>query len=242
MNPLPTLALLCLVTVTACDSGDDSPGTGMPTSSTSSTTSVAEYTNLSDAPEHTELTPDAYALTAYGSATAPLFVLDVPAGYERFGLLAVLSRQKAPNGDDAYGVAYWAPSGVYSDACTGHGSAPSPGSTAKEVALALFSQRGPRTTRPRPVTLDGHRGWYLELSLPKNTDLSRCDAADLDYFTAGTDGARHTNTVDAVDRLYVLDASDNAVIIDTGYTPQASAAQIEESRRMVEDGRFVDVE
>lgn len=242
MNPLPTLALLCLVTVTACENGDDPPGAGEPTSSTSATTSVAGYTDLGDAPEHTELTPDAYALTAHGSTTAPLFVLDVPAGYERFGLLAVLSRQKAPNGDDAYGVGYWAPSGVYSDACTGHGTAQSPGSTAKEVALALFSQHGPRTTRPRPVTLGGHQGWYLELSLPKSTDLSRCDAADLDYFTAGTDGARHTSTVGAVDRLYVLDDGDDVVIIDTGYTPQASAVQIEESRRMVEDGRFVDAE
>lgn len=239
---LPTLVLLCLVTVTACNSGDDSPGAGGPTPSTSSTTSVAEYTDLSDAPEHTELTPDAYALTAYGSVTAPLFVLDVPAGYERFGLLAVLSRQKAPNGDDAYGVAYWAPSGVYSDACTGRGSAPSPGSTAKDVATALFNQHGPRTTRPRPATIDGHQGWYLELSLPKNTNLSRCDASDLDYFTAGTDGARHTKTAGAVDRLFVLDANDDVIIIDTGYTPKASPAQIEETRRMVEDGRFVDAE
>lgn len=242
MNPLPALALLCLVTGTACDDGHASPGTGEPTSSTSSTTSVGGYTALGDAPEHTELRPDAYALIAYGSTTAPLFVLDVPAGYERFGLLGVLSRQKAPNGDDAFGVGYWAPSGVYPDACTGHGFAQSPGSTAKAVALALSSQQGPRPTRPRPVILDGHQGWYLELSLPKTTDLSRCDAADLDYFTARTDGARHTNTVGAVDRLYVLDANDDVVIIDTGYTPQASAAQIEESRRMVEDGRFVDAE
>ena len=165
---LPTLVLLCLVTVTACNSGDDSPGAGGPTPSTSSTTSVAEYTDLSDAPEHTELTPDAYALTAYGSVTAPLFVLDVPAGYERFGLLAVLSRQKAPNGDDAYGVAYWAPSGVYSDACTGRGSAPSPGSTAKDVATALFNQHGPRTTRPRPATIDGTKAGISNSPCPKH--------------------------------------------------------------------------
>ncbi|CAN5493959.1 hypothetical protein BH10ACT10_BH10ACT10_15970 [soil metagenome] len=90
--------------------------------------------------------------------------------------------------------------------------------------------------------MDGHQGWYLELSLPKNANLSSCDASDLDYFTAGTDGARHTNTAGAVDRLYVLDANDDVIIIDTGYTPQASPAQIEETRRMVEDGRFVDAD
>jgi glyoxylase-like metal-dependent hydrolase (beta-lactamase superfamily II) len=39
--------------------------------------------------------------------------------------------------------------------------------------------------------------------------------------------------------LYVVDVSGEVVIIDAGYTPQASAVQIEESQRMVESGRFV---
>jgi hypothetical protein len=162
----------------------------------------------------------------------------VPAGYEPFGRSAVLSRLKASNGDDRYGVGYWAPSGVYADACSGQGPSPDPGPTAKDVASALSTQQGPHTTQPKPVTVDGHQGWYVELSVPTDSDLSNCDAEDLDYFTAGG-GARHTNTPGAVDRLYVVDVSSEVVVIDSGYTPQASAAQIEESLRMVEGGRFV---
>ena len=195
--------------------------------------------DVGDAPEHTELTPGVYALTAYDSATAPLFVLNVPEGFERFGRLAVLSRLKAPNGDDRYGVGYWAPNGVYANACTGHGPAPDAGPTAKVVAAALSAQSGPRTTRPVPVTVDGQHGWYLDLTVPPRADLTPCDAGDLDYFTAGTDGARHTNTHGAVDRLYVIDVGGEVVVIDTGYTPQASAAQIKELRAMVKNGRFV---
>lgn len=86
--------------------------------------------------------------------------------------------------------------------------------------------------------MDGHQGWYLELSVPATSDLSRCDVQDLDYFTAGG-GSRHTNIPGDVDRLYVVDVSGEVVIIDAGYTPQASAVQIEESQRMVESGRFV---
>ena len=70
--------------------------------------------------------------------------------------------------------------------------------------------------------MDGHQGWYLELSVPATSDLSRCDAQDLDYFTAGG-GSRHTNTAGGVDRLYVVDVSGEVVIIDAGYTPQAPA-------------------
>lgn len=236
MNPLPTLVLLTLVTVTGCASNDDSTSANEPTASPSA--AAGDYTYLGDAPENVELSPGAYALTAYDSPTAPLFVLDVPSGYERFELLAVLSRLKAPNGDDKYAVGYWAPSGVYADACSGQGGAPDPGATAKDVASALSAQQGPRTTRPKPVTVDGHQGWYLELSVPTNADLSSCDAEDLDYFTAGG-GARHTSTPGAVDRLYVVDVSGDVVIIDTGFTPQASTAQIDETLRMVENGRFV---
>lgn len=239
MNPMSTLLLLTLVTATACAGGDDSTSAGEPTSSPSSV-AATHYIYLGDAPEHAELTPGAYALAAYDSPTTPLFVLDVPNGYERFELLAVLSRLKAPNGDDRYAVGYWAPRGVYANACTGQGPAPDPGPTAKAVAAALSAQRGPHTTRPKPVTVDGHPGWYLELSVPPHADLSGCDAGDLDYFTAGTEGTRHTNTPGAVDRLYVVDVSGDVVIIDTGYTPQASAAQIDELHRMVQNGRFME--
>jgi glyoxylase-like metal-dependent hydrolase (beta-lactamase superfamily II) len=48
-----------------------------------------------------------------------------------------------------------------------------------------------------------------------------------------------TPTPPASTVLYVVDVSGEVVIIDAGYTPQASAVQIEESQRMVESGRFV---
>ena len=79
MNPLSTLLLLTLVTVTACASGKDPTRAGEPTPSLSSVAATG-YMDVGDAPEHTELTPGVYALAAYDSATAPLFVLNVPEG------------------------------------------------------------------------------------------------------------------------------------------------------------------
>lgn len=87
MNPLTTLVILTLSTVTACASDGDSTSADEPTPSSS--TASTSYTYLGDAQENTELTRGPYALAAYDSPTAPLFVVDVPSRYERFGLLAV---------------------------------------------------------------------------------------------------------------------------------------------------------
>lgn len=235
----PIIVALLALALAGCDRATDTTGDGVSDSSTSPTETPADVTDLTGVPDGTILTPAAYALSAYDSATAPRFVIDVPAGYEGYRGLFVLSVEKISNGDDAFGIAYWSPTGVYPDACTGHGLAPALGGTARAVARDLAAQTSVHTTRPRPTSIDGRTGWYVEMTVPRHAELSGCDAEDLDYFQARPQGARHTNTSGMVDRMWVLDAGGEVVVIDSAFAPQASAEHIEESRRMVEHGHFI---
>ena len=51
---------------------------------------------------------------------------------------------------------------VFDDICQARSTRVGP--TARDLARALAAQDGSTTTRPRPVTLDGHDGLYLELT------------------------------------------------------------------------------
>ena len=65
-------------------------------------------------------------------------------------------------------VSVWRVDQVLTDPCR-PGTATDPGDTVADLARALADQSGPNT-RPRPVTLDGHRGLALEVTIPPVRD------------------------------------------------------------------------
>ena len=63
--------------------------------------------------------------------------------------------------------------GVAADACTHHGIVPV-GPSGDDLVRALRTLRPFRVSAPRPVTLGGARGTYLEARLPASFDMTRC--------------------------------------------------------------------
>jgi hypothetical protein len=62
---------------------------------------------------------------------------------------------------------------IDTDPC-GAGETIKPGPTVRELAEALTGQAPDRATAPRPITVGGHRGLYVEMRVQR--DLSRCES------------------------------------------------------------------
>ncbi len=63
---------------------------------------------------------------------------------------------------------------VYPDPCCRPGSPPKVGPSVEDFAAALTAQKATTTTKPVPVSVDGHNGVYLEISVPAGFDSSAC--------------------------------------------------------------------
>jgi hypothetical protein len=131
---------------------------------------------------------------------------------------------------------------VYTGGCHWLGTALSPpvGPTVDDLASALFAQAGAGAPPPIAVTVGGHPGKKVELSIPQDLDVTTCDSdGDFALFgrwlTAGqtygaapwTYGNGQHNTV------YILDVDGRRQVIDTMYLPGASASDRAELDQIV---------
>jgi hypothetical protein len=136
---------------------------------------------------------------------------------------------------------------VYTGGCHWLGTALDPpvGPTVDDLANALLAQAGPGASPPIAVTVDGHPGKKVELSIPQDLDVSTCDS-DGDFALFGrwlgagqssgaapwTYGNGQHNTV------YIIDVDGKRQVIDTMYLPGASAANRAELDQIVASIRF----
>ncbi len=69
---------------------------------------------------------------------------------------------------------------VYTDGCHWRGTALDPpvGPSVDDLATALVTQGGPGTAAPTDVTIGGHPGKKVELSIPASVDVATCDKQD----------------------------------------------------------------
>ena len=67
---------------------------------------------------------------------------------------------------------------TYTGGCHWLGTALTPpvGPTVDDLATALIAQAGPGASPPVAVTMDGHPGKKVELSIPKDLDVATCDS------------------------------------------------------------------
>jgi hypothetical protein len=138
---------------------------------------------------------------------------------------------------------------VYTGGCHWLGTALTPpvGPTVDDLATALLAQAGPGASRPIAVTVGGHHGKKVELSIPKDLDVTTCDS-DGDFPIFGrwytgvpdrsgaapwTYGNGQHNTV------YIVDVDGTRQVIDTMYLPGTSPADRAEIDQIVASIRFV---
>lgn len=164
--------------------GCSNDATSQPAGERSSDPSGAqEYVLLLDddsVPDQVQGEPGAYALTIRGAETAPLAVLDVPAGFSNFGSFALwpfgTGEVDGDRTEEPFrAVQYWNVHGVFPDPCDRGGrAAPSSGDSVQELAAALAAQQLTATTKPVPVSIDGHEGLYVELTVPRDVEIDEC--------------------------------------------------------------------
>jgi hypothetical protein len=121
------------------------------------------------------------------------------------------------------------------DACGNHSELVDPGPSVRDLAKALADQKSTRSTVPKPVTLDGHEGLYIEIRGPG--DLDACPGA------LGLWDGRGIYSDGQVDMLWILDVDGQRLVVDASYAKAASsAAEIKALTSMVESLRFVPAE
>ena len=168
------------------------------------------------------------------------------------GLVRVRSHLVGKNvagGGDVFDL-YFSPhlvGNVYTGGCHWLGTALTPpvGPTVDDLATALSAQAGPGAAPPVAVTVDGHPGKKVELSIPQDLDVTTCDS-DGDFTVFGrwlgtgqsfgaapwTYGNGQHNTV------YIIDVDGDRQVIDTMYLPGTTAADLAELDQIVASIRF----
>ena len=184
----------------------------------------------------TELEPGRYAVPFWDDDGPARAVVDVPEGYFSAGGW-VIDDGHGTLAPDEFGDLLFLSGNVGrvdTQPCR-RGRLVKPGPGVDGLAQALATAQG-RSTRPRPVTLDGHRGLYLVVSAPK--DVTDCPGgeyalirqADGDWFGADMSGTR--------EHLWILDVDGRRVVaiarVVPGHTDKpAQLVQMAESARFV---------
>ena len=136
---------------------------------------------------------------------------------------------------------------TYTGGCHWLGTALTPpvGPTVDDLATALIAQAGPGASPPVAVTMDGHPGKKVELSIPKDLDVATCDSdGDFAIFgrwlTVGQSygAAPYTYGNGQHNTVYIIDADGQRQVIDTMYLPGASTADRAELDQIVASIRF----
>jgi hypothetical protein len=168
----------------------------------------------------------------------------------------VLLGKNLPGSSDGFDLVFspFLVGNVYTGGCNWRGTAlvPTLGPTVDDLATALSAQAGPGASPPTAVTVGGHPGKKVELSIPEGLEVTTCDSdgdfpifgrwtpADDPYAGTGqfsgaapwTFGNGQHNTV------YIVDVNGTRQVIDTMYLPGASAADRAELDQIVASIRF----
>ena len=108
------------------------------------------------------------------------------------------------------------------------------------LADAFLRQRVTSVTKPRPVTLAGYDGLYLEIKAPTKLDYSHCNDAELNFWESTPAGERWTRMPGMRDRLWILDVDGQPMVLAMFVPPSATDRQVEQIADIVQDARFVE--
>jgi hypothetical protein len=182
-----------------------------------------------------------------GAVDAPSYTVDVPDGWSAPGGLFVV--KTVPG---VLGLSVWDVGEVTRDPCHWKGRSYDPGPTVDDLVEALMAQRTRHATDPIQVSLDDHKGRYLEWSVPADmevtgdADFTGCDVepsnGHLDFVSwyGAASGDRYQQVAGQVDMLWVLDVDGQRLVVDATYSPDIIKADRGELVDIVESLRFTD--
>jgi hypothetical protein len=173
-----------------------------------------------------------------GLAHLPKIEITVPAGWSNFDGWAMHKGTKP----DSVFVTFWDVSRVYSVPCRWqYKPMVDPGRGVDGLAAVLAKQPLRQATAPAEVELGGLRGKYLEWSVPRGIDFADCDEGVFESWTArGWSSDRYQQEPGQVDRIWILDADGERLVVDASYLPRATAIERAELERVVASIRFLD--
>jgi hypothetical protein len=187
----------------------------------------------------TELEPGPYALqVGFRPSHRYMPVLTVPEGYasidrEGFGI--------ASTGDLDQGVDgllwVWDLEEIYSHPCDASGTPQPVGPTVEDVAQALAVQPLRAGTAPEPVTIGGYEGFYVELRVPDDLDVTSCPTGRFNSWPG-----RWMQVGGQVSMVWVVDVDGQQITFEASYGPSADPANAAEMRAMVEGATFIPAE
>lgn len=242
---LPAVAVLSLL-LTGCGddpadkpSASDSTPPDETTPATGTTPSGAEHpwSLLADETDGVPLAAGEYGLTANG-VSDKVVVVTAPEGFMGFGGWTFVTDSPF------HAMGFQTAERVYADPC---GLARSdktatmqdPGPTVADLAKALVAQRGTKTSAPVPVTVDGHKGLYLDYQVAKGIDPGECQNQAFDIFSTGP-GSWYLEAARERAGIWIIDVDGERLVLAWVAVPGVTKAQISEMARMVKTARFVD--
>jgi hypothetical protein len=160
----------------------------------------------------------------------PIAVLDVPAGFEGGGDFLVAT------GKSFAAMAYWKVTGVYNDPCTKRGLTTA-GPTVDELASLLATQAMLSATRPVPVSISGHQGLYLEMTV-LDLNFDRCKENDVAFWSSDAAGDLYSDIPGSLVQTWILNVDGNRAVLNTYVEPGASERQSKGLNHVVESARF----
>ena len=180
----------------------------------------------------TKLAAGCYQFSFYANpgVETPKALVEVPSGYENDTAWYVVSH----DGGEFLGL--WTVGQVDRDACL-HGEQDSfdPGPSLQDMADALVEQKSTQASAPKPVTLAGHHGLYVEVAGPR--DYSRCDDPEAAMWY--DPGGRCVCNGGQVDRVWILDVDGRRLVVDAAYSAKSTASDRDDLSSMVKSLEFV---
>ena len=213
-------ALAALLTACSDESGD-SATPEQPTTST--TPPPPPFTLLSEEPDYEiPLPAGRYGLTVAKDVNPdlPWAVLDAPAGCDHFGtwIFFCLDEEETAT----VGISYWTLHAVHPDPCTPDVTAVD---TVEDAVAAFRAQQHSQVSEPRPVTLDGHDGLYVELRIPEKFDFTACPEFHPWDIEVGLDLPYYQSP--GLERLWILDIDGDLVVINMSDGKRLALAMVE---------------
>lgn len=178
------------------------------------------------------LAPGTYQLGYHLAAdeVVPDAFVTVPRGYDEAATWFVVSH----DGHEYLGL--WTVEGADRDACRhGEQDVYDPGPSVDDLARALVATKSIRASEPKPVTLAGYHGQYVELASPRH--MSRCRDPKAGLWTSA-DGGRGIYSDGQVDLVWILQADGQRIVVNAAYSAGSTASDIHKLTAMVESLKF----
>ena len=250
VGALATIAAL----LTACSddpsdqasTGEDSPSSS-PTQQSPTQESPSETTQSEPVPSPTGWTPlsltsdDAtlpsgrHGMTANGYPDMPYAVIEVPQGFTNLDGWTLFKEGLDEEAGEFTGMGYWTISRVFLDPCAN--DSVEVDNSVEDVAGALQDQKRSHVTAPVPVTIDGYKGLYLELQMPEDIDLAKCEYYDV--WNSDPGGGRYMEVPGQLDRNWILDVEGDVVVLQITASPGVPKPARAQLTGMVESVDFV---